>query len=142
MRRVEIERGKNRRRGEEEAHVVKCDVERAKCGENPWKLITIRARFTDAASLSASPLTFVERLLARDRYTGIQVIGVIFTETRKCLHPWQATGIEKVFGARLSTLSTLPTDHEEEAKQEEKKIFEEDVGIPGEGRREVGKRLR
>lgn len=82
-------------------HVVRCDVERAKCGENPWKLITIRARFTDAVSLSASSLTFVERLLATDIREYISIRRNFHGNTEMFARPLASDGNRKSFGARL-----------------------------------------
>lgn len=82
-------------------HVVRCDVERAKCGENPWKLITIRARFTDAVSLSASSLTFVERLVATDIREYISIRRNFHGNTEMFARPLASDGNRKSFGARL-----------------------------------------
>lgn len=118
--RDEIEEGK-----EEEAHVVKCDVERAKCGENPWKLITIRARFTDAVSLSASSLTFVERLLAtRSRPICRNISRSNFHGNTETFAPLASDGNRKSFGARvrLAFASDQPREEEEEKKKKARRF--------------------
>lgn len=101
--------------------MVKCDVERAKCGENPWKLITIRARFTDAVSLSASSLTFVERLLAtRSRPIYRNISRSNFHGNTETFAPLAATGIEKVL-ARAFDSRSLPTNHARKKRRRRKK---------------------
>lgn len=135
--RDEIEEGK-----EEETHVVKCDVERAKCGENPWKLITIRARFTDAVSLSASSLTFVERLLAtRSRPIYRNISRSNFHGNKETFAPLASDGNRKSFGARvrLAFASDQPREEEEEKKKKarfSKKMLNEYREKGGDSKRE------